>query len=224
VRFGLKISIITIKTNTHKTAIKFATNASTFFGWLLFVLHVCCKWSRPPFIRDNPFVRDNEQRWLLFIVVFGGKTGCRWPWISPGLESEIIVVFPPSVSVPSWLLHPSVNPRPLDCSLNRFEPVGGQSSHSSPLPKTSSAEEQLQPNITPSSCWHGGYFLAPRQDWRPRWLWRRGKASAMMLDVSCGHRPMIRRPSDMVSVVDRWLMDVFVVICAWKSTVQYIWV
>jgi hypothetical protein len=25
---------------------------------------------------------------------------------------------------------------------------------------------------------------------------------------------MIRRPSDMVSVVDRWLMDVFVVSCA----------
>ena len=41
----------------------------------------------------------------------------------------------------------------------------------------------------------------------------------MVLDGSCGHRPMIWRPSDMVSVVDRWLMDVFVVSCAQKSTV-----
>jgi hypothetical protein len=42
--------------------------------------------------------------------------------------------------------------------MNRFEPVGGQSSHSSPLPKTSSAEEQLQHNIIPSSCYCGGSF------------------------------------------------------------------
>ena len=35
----------------------------------------------------------------------------------------------------------------------------------------------------------------------------------MMLDGSCGHRPMIQRPSDMVSVVDRWLI---VVLCVKK--------
>jgi hypothetical protein len=56
------------------------------------------------------------------------------------------------------LLRPPIDPCPLDCSLNRFEQVGGQSSHSSPLPKTSLAEEQLQPNIIPSSCCCGGYF------------------------------------------------------------------
>jgi hypothetical protein len=31
----------------------------------------------------------------------------------------------------------------------------------------------------------------------------------MVLDGSCGHRPMIRRPSDMVSVVDRWVDGCF---------------
>jgi hypothetical protein len=41
----------------------------------------------------------------------------------------------------------------------------------------------------------------------------------MLLDGSCGHHPMIRRPSDMVSVVDRWVDGFFVVSCAWKSTV-----
>jgi hypothetical protein len=39
----------------------------------------------------------------------------------------------------------------------------------------------------------------------------------MMLDGSCGHRTMIRRPSDIILVVDRWLMDIFVVICEWKK-------
>jgi hypothetical protein len=43
---------------------------------------------------------------------------------------------------------------------NRFEPAGGQSYHSSPpLPKTSPAEEQLQPNITPSLFCRGGYLV-----------------------------------------------------------------
>ena len=41
----------------------------------------------------------------------------------------------------------------------------------------------------------------------------------MMLDGSCGHRPMIWRPSDMVSVVDRPIDELIVVCCARKSTV-----
>jgi hypothetical protein len=45
--------------------------------------------------------------------------------------------------------------------------------------------------------------LAPRRNEWPREQRRREKALAMVLDGSCGHRPMIRRPSDMVSVVDR---------------------
>jgi hypothetical protein len=36
----------------------------------------------------------------------------------------------------------------------------------------------------------------------------------MMLDGSCGHRPMIQRPSDMVSWSIDELMDFFVVSCA----------
>jgi hypothetical protein len=42
----------------------------------------------------------------------------------------------------------------------------------------------------------------------------------MVLDGSCSHRPMIRRPSDMVLVVDRWVDGCFFVVsCAQKSTV-----
>jgi hypothetical protein len=41
----------------------------------------------------------------------------------------------------------------------------------------------------------------------------------MVSDGSCGHRPMIWRPSDMVSVVDRPIDELIVVCCASKSTV-----
>jgi hypothetical protein len=41
----------------------------------------------------------------------------------------------------------------------------------------------------------------------------------MVSDGSCGHRPMIQRPSDMVSVVDRPIDELIVVCCARKSTV-----
>jgi hypothetical protein len=55
--------------------------------------------------------------------------------------------------------------------------------------------------------------LAPRRNWQPLEQRRQGKASAMVSDGSCGHRPMIWRPSDMVPVVDRWLI---VVLCVKK--------
>jgi hypothetical protein len=41
----------------------------------------------------------------------------------------------------------------------------------------------------------------------------------MVSDGSCGHHPMIWRPSDMVSVVDRPIDELIVVCCARKSTV-----
>jgi hypothetical protein len=41
----------------------------------------------------------------------------------------------------------------------------------------------------------------------------------MVSDGSGGHRPMIRRPSDMVSMVDRPIDELIVVCCARKSTV-----
>jgi hypothetical protein len=42
----------------------------------------------------------------------------------------------------------------------------------------------------------------------------------MVSDGSCGHRPMIWRPSDMVSVIDRPINELIVVCCAQKSTSQ----
>jgi hypothetical protein len=44
----------------------------------------------------------------------------------------------------------------------------------------------------------------------------------MVSDGSCGHRPIIWRPSDMVSVVDRPIDELIVVCCARKSAVPVI--
>jgi hypothetical protein len=60
------------------------------------------------------------------------------------------------------LLHPPVDPRPLDYLFNQFERVWCQLFYWSPLLSTSCAEEQLKHNNTPSSCCHRGYFFDPK--------------------------------------------------------------
>ena len=72
----------------------------------------------------------------------------------------IVVSCLPSSPPNSWLLHPPVDPRPLDLPLNLFEPVGGQLFHPFPLPRTTCAEKQLQPAIAPSSCCRWGCFVS----------------------------------------------------------------
>jgi hypothetical protein len=132
------------------------------------------------------------------------------PW---DLKQNNCCVSPLRLPKPSWLLHPPVKPRPLDYLLNRFERIWGQLFHWSPLP------EHLQPksssNLPSPHLRAAAEAISPatRQDWRPRWQRRQGKALVMVLDGFCGHRLMIWRPSDMVSVVDWWLI---VVLCVKK--------
>jgi hypothetical protein len=92
VKFGLKISIITIKTNKHKTC----CNQITKYLHLLWLIVVClivfC------FVFHRPFVRDDERRLLGFIVVFGGRTSLRWLRAVPQLQNKLLclVSFPPT--------------------------------------------------------------------------------------------------------------------------------
>jgi hypothetical protein len=71
-------------------------------GWLLFLSHLCWKLFR------FPFVHNNKRRRLMFIVAFGSKTGCWWPWIGPGRQ-DIIVVSPSPQPVDCYILPPAAS-------------------------------------------------------------------------------------------------------------------
>ena len=163
------------------------------------------------FVFHRPFVRNDERRLLGFIVVFGGRTSLQWLRAVPRLQNKLLclVSFPPTPN--SWLLCPPVDPRPLDLLLNRFGCVSDGLFRSSPLPSTSCVLKScLNPPSLHLRAAVEAVSSAPWQNWRPHRQRRQGKASAMVSDGSCGHRPMIWRPSDMVLVVDRWV-DCFVV-------------
>jgi hypothetical protein len=146
--------------------------------------------------------------WLLCLRARQAVDGLElWPW-----AGRIIVVSPPL-----RLLHP---PPTVDCWIPRSIPalsisylidskgsgancLTGPSSRAHLVPKSS--PNMKSPHLLAAA---GAISLAPRQNWRPREQRRQGTASAMVLDGFCGHRPMIWRPSNMVSVVDeriKWL-------------------
>jgi hypothetical protein len=156
VKFGPKISIITIKTNEHKTSNKFATNTSTSLQ-----ADCCLIWmSVANGLILRPFATTNEDGccWLLCLGAWPAAVCFEH---APQLQNNIVVSLPSPSPQNSWLLHPPVDPRPLDYLLNQLEQVWGQLFDSSPLPSTSCAEEQLEPAIAPSSCCRGGCFISP---------------------------------------------------------------
>jgi hypothetical protein len=178
-------------------------------GWLLFLSHLCCK------LFWFPFVRDNERRPLMFIVAFESKTGCRWPRISNWPRARRIIVVSPTLR----LLHPQLIVTSPHQSLPSQSPIKSIRKGTGPIvllvppqahlvPKSSS--NMKSPHLRAAA---GAICLAPRRNWRPWEQRRREKASAMVLDGSCGHR----RTWFWWSIDE--LMDVFVVSCAWKSTV-----
>ena len=169
----------------------------------------------------SPSVRSRRRTKMIavYCCVWGqGRLSMASNWPRARNQNNCCVS-PLRLPQPSWLLCPPVNPRPLNYLLNRFECARGGLFHPSPFPSTSCAEDQLKPTIPHLRAAAEAVSSPPQQNWRPRGQQRQGEASAMLLDGSCGHHPMIRRPSDMVSVVDRWVDGFFVVSCAWKSTV-----
>ena len=145
---------------------------------------------------------------------------------APGLELAlgesmnvvICCVFPLHLPQPSWLLHPPIDTRPIDRSSNRFEPVGGQLFHWSPLPEHLQPKSSSNPPSPHLRAAAEAVSSAPTQNWQPRGQRRREEASAMVFDGSCGHRPMIWRPSDMVSIWSLIGDD-----CVWRLCVVRGW-
>ena len=145
------------------------------------------------------------------------------PWFASSMPPNfrtILLCLSPLPPPNSWLLHPPVDPRPLDYLLNRFERVWGQLFYWSPLPSTSCAEEQLEPAIAPSSCCRGGCFISPT-----------AKSMASMASearggISDGVGWLSPDDSEDIGhgfgLVDRWLMGVFVVLCAKKYGTWYV--
>jgi hypothetical protein len=175
------------------------------FGWLLFV-------SRFLWLHNHQqLVRHCSEVLVWLIVVFWGKfilgllrTGSHFRAILSCL-----------VALPS--------PRTVDCYIPQSIPAlsishlidskgSGANCFTGP-PSRAHLVLKRSPNPpSPHLCAAAeAVSSAPRQNWRPRGQRRRGKASAMVLGGYGGHSPMIWRPSDMVSMVDRWWMGVLCV-------------
>ena len=215
-KFQLKIIIIRVLTKkTQETQADVQIPPLSSADCCLFLFFFLCL---------TPIVRSSSRTIASAVdCCVGGQIGWRFLRAGSRLESKIIVVSCLSSSPPpnSWLLHPPITPRFLDLPLNRFASVRGQLFHWSPLPSTSCAEKQLECTIVlPRRLFHQPYHKinglegnggkGRHQPW-------------MVLDGSYGHRPMIRRPSDMVSVVDRWVHGCFCCeLCAKKYGTWYV--
>jgi hypothetical protein len=136
------------------------------------------------------FATTNEDGCCLLLCL-GARQAVDGLELAPGWKNNCCVSHSPSP------------PPTVDCYIPRSIPAlsisylidskgsgANRFSRAHLVPKSSSTMKS--PHLRASA---GAISSAPRQ--------RRGKASAMMSDGSCGHRPMIRRPSDMVSMVNR---------------------
>jgi hypothetical protein len=161
-------------------------------SWLLFLSHLCWKLFR--FL----FIHNNKQRRLMFIVAFGSKkTGCH----------NCCVSLPPT----SWLLHPLPGSLlPLIIYRIILSRSGGILCCIASLHIINPVWRAAQTHHRPIFGQCGGCFV-----------WATAKLMASLATearegISHGVGWLLWPSSD---DLDWWWMDVFVVICAWKSTV-----
>ena len=143
------------------------------------------------------FATTNEDGCCLLLCL-GARQAVDGLELAPGSKNNCCVSHspspPPTVdcyiprSIPALSISYLIDSK--GSGANRFN---GPLSRAHLVPKSSSTMKS--PHLRASA---GAISLAPRQNWRPRWLRRQEKASAMMSDGS------------LVSMVNRWVDGCFV--------------